>query len=279
LQLLNANLFRLAHELEIRTRKRMDGRSLGESFLHGKGRGMEFRDVRPYLSGDDIRLIDWNVSSRTGEIHVKEFFLERDIPVLIFLDISYSMLSNEKKKDAGFQLAIFLSYIHFLSHNKAQIICYSDKLHTGFSPISSISKLWKSAKKLQDVIESAKISKPGTNHNLPYQFLQEKTQLRSLVYWISDFTVLDKNEWKSIHKKHDIHACVLDSGLEAFHNSKLKSFFFSEPSESSQLATIYQPTHVQDRENLKYNFQKNLTYFQVNKDLAKQILVSFGDAI
>ncbi|MCG9876163.1 MAG: DUF58 domain-containing protein [Leptospiraceae bacterium] len=279
MQLLNANLFRLAHELEIRTRKRMDGRNLGQSFLHGKGRGMEFRDVRPYLSGDDIRMIDWNVSSRTGEIHVKEFFLERDLPVLIFLDISYSMLSLDSKKQTGFQLAIFLAYIHFISHNKAQIICYSDKIIANIPPIQSVSQLWKAAKKLQENISFAQETKRGTNHNLPYQYLQEKTQLRSLVYWISDFSLMERKDRKSIHKKHELHACALDSGLEDFHNSKLKSFFFPEPSEISKLGTQYLSRQEQDLDNLKYNFHQNCNFFHVNKDLSKQIMLSLGNSL
>lgn len=265
--------------MEIRTRKRMAGKNKGDSFLYGKGRGMEFRDVRPYLSGDDIRMIDWNVTSRTGDLHVKEFYLEKDLPVLIFIDLSYSMLSWKKKSETGFQLAIFLAYLHFLSGNKAQFLCYSDKLDSVFEPIRSIQDLWKLTKKLQGIYSLAESHKKKTDHSVPYKYLQERVYLRSLVYWISDFAIFDCKDVRSIHKKHEMHACIIDSDWEVFNNSGLSEFFFSYPSEGKPFSNNYLPRNQEDYENLRSQFQKNIIQFQPESELAKQILFAYGAGI
>lgn len=276
MQFLNSKLFRLAHELEIRTRKRMAGNNKGDSFLYGKGRGMEFRDVRPYLSGDDIRMIDWNVTSRTGDLHVKEFFLEKDLPIIIFIDLSYSMLSWKKKSETGFQLAIFLAYVHFLSGNKAQFLCYSNKLDLVFEPIRSIQDLWKLTKKLQVVYSLSENENKKTDHSVPYKYLQERVYLRSLVYWISDFAIFDCKDVRSIHKKHEMHACLIDSDIQAFTNSGLDEYFYSFPSEGMKFGKKYLSRIKEDSINLRNVFHKNIVQFKPETELSKQILKAYG---
>ena len=83
-------IMRRVSRLEIRTRKLVQESLAGSYHSVFRGRGMEFSDVREYMAGDDVRTIDWNVSARTGEPHVKKFTEERELTVVLVIDVSGS---------------------------------------------------------------------------------------------------------------------------------------------------------------------------------------------
>jgi len=88
--MLATELFRKIRQIEIHTRKLVNDSYAGEYHAVFKGRGMEFEEVRPYIPGDEIRTIDWNVTARTGEPYVKRFVEERELTVMLVVDASGS---------------------------------------------------------------------------------------------------------------------------------------------------------------------------------------------
>lgn len=88
--MLTSELIKKIHRIEIRTRRLVNDSYAGEYHSIFKGRGMEFDEVRPYQMGDEIRSIDWNVTARTGEPHVKRFVEERELTVMLVVDASGS---------------------------------------------------------------------------------------------------------------------------------------------------------------------------------------------
>src|SRR5690606_32357900 len=85
-----ADLLRQVRRVELRTRKLVDTRFGGDYLSSFKGQGIEFAEVRPYIPGDDVRTIDWNVTARAGEPYVKKFVEERELTVLLLVDLSGS---------------------------------------------------------------------------------------------------------------------------------------------------------------------------------------------
>ena len=112
-------------KLDIKTKKLVDGLMQGSYISAFKGRGIEFCDVREYIPGDDIRSIDWNVTARTNEPHVKEFIEERDMTVTIIFDASASSnfgTQNSLKKQQGIEIAASLATSCVKNNDKISLL-------------------------------------------------------------------------------------------------------------------------------------------------------------
>lgn len=277
---LRPELYKLVGLLEVRSRKWILGNRMGGGNFRGKGRGMEFRDVREYSTGDDIRFMDWNVTSRTGELHVKEFYQERDIPVIILLDLSYSMVSQKSKADLGFQLAIFLALIHLKSGNRSSIVGYSEDFDFQSGLIRNQPDLWRQARRLQDAMNLSNEKKRKTNHSLPLKYLQNNQIMRSLVYVLSDFANYPlMNEWRSILKRHEAHAFFLGDPIGDENLKELASYFCFTESESNSLTGVYETTEFRDQERLKQLFHRNFHRIQPNQDWMSQLFKILGPGV
>ncbi|WCL47619.1 DUF58 domain-containing protein [Leptospira sp. GIMC2001] len=275
---LNPSFYRLVSLLEARSRKWIHGRRDGGSHFHKKGRGMEFRDVRNYISGDDIRLIDWNVTSRTGEIHIKEFYQERDIPVIIFLDLSTSMLIDSRKSDLCFQLTLLIALLHNQSNNRVQIMGFTNRWEFIKEPIKSKVDFFRQAKLLQEKILTLKVGVHPTNFALPFQFLQDRAMTRNLVYIISDFANFPETDrLLPVTRRHEINALFINS--ESQDLTQLQTLFALKNSESSSLATDTIPTYERDLERLQKLFGRNLNEIRSDGDWVGQLLRIFGDGL
>jgi hypothetical protein len=241
---------------------------------------MEFRDVREYVSGDDIRLIDWNVTSRTGDIHVKEFYQEKDIPVILFLDVSQSMVSNPEKLDLGFQLLLFLALLHNNSGNQAQIFLYSTEWEFYSEPIRREADLWRVAKKIQDRINSRQGKVKQTDHLLPLKYLQDKVLARNLVYIISDFANYpDPDRWKSIAKRHEIHSIYIDDSTNEQLLSDIKEYFYFQSSEDYSIGN--KQSFVKERDEIRGRelFRNQFYSLKPGKNWVGQLLEIMGDGV
>ena len=111
--MLPAETFRQVRRIHIRTRRLVDGALAGEYHSVFKGRGMEFAEVREYVPGDDVRTIDWNVTARMGQPFVKQYVEERELTVMLLVDVSPSSTFSLKKlvplSVTGFAVTAFTS--------------------------------------------------------------------------------------------------------------------------------------------------------------------------
>ena len=111
--MLPRDIVRKLHRIRIRTNRLVDAGVGGEYHSVFRGRGMEFSEVREYVPGDDVRTIDWNVTARTGVPHVKKYTEERDLTVLLLLDLSASQAFGSQyltKRELMAELAALLSF-------------------------------------------------------------------------------------------------------------------------------------------------------------------------
>ena len=129
--MLSSELFQKIKQIEIHTRKIVNDSFAGEYHSVFKGRGIEFDEVRPYLPGDDIRTIDWNVTARTGDPYVKRYVEEREITVFFLVDLSASGAfgSREKlKNEIAAEFCALLAFSAIKNNDKIELILFSDQI-------------------------------------------------------------------------------------------------------------------------------------------------------
>jgi uncharacterized protein (DUF58 family) len=135
--LTTAEILKKVRLLEIKSKKLTSDLFTGEYHSAFKGKGMSFKEVREYAPGDDIRFIDWNVSARMGHSYSKIFEEERELTVMLLIDISASSLFgtvHARKKDIITEIAAVLSFSAVNNNDKIGVIFYSDKVEKYIPP-------------------------------------------------------------------------------------------------------------------------------------------------
>jgi uncharacterized protein (DUF58 family) len=192
--------------IEITTRGLVNEVFSGEYHSVFKGRGMEFSEVREYQMGDDIRNIDWNVTARTGHPYVKIFDEERELTVMLLVDVSSSGnfgTTSQMKGEVAAELCAVLAFSAIKNNDKVGLIIFSDKIEKFIPPR-------KGKQHVLRVIREILFFKPdayNTNLNVSLEYLSRVIKRRSIVFLVSDF--LTENYEKSLqvaNKKHDIIA-------------------------------------------------------------------------
>ena len=200
-------------KIEIKTRGLSNNIFAGEYHSAFKGRGVIFSEVREYLPGDDVRDIDWNVTSRHNKPYVKVYEEERELTVMLLVDVSGSRnfgASGEAKKERMAEIAATLAFSSIQNNDKVGVIFFSDKIEKFIPP--------KKGKKhilliIREIINFEPESK-GTNIDVALQFLTNVIKKRSTSFLISDF-IDDHDFFRSMsvaNRKHDLAAIqVYDS--------------------------------------------------------------------
>ena len=201
--------------IEIRTKGLVNDLFGGEYHSVFKGRGMMFSEVREYQPGDDIRLIDWNVSARVGTPFVKIFEEERELTVYMVVDVSGSGqygTVEKMKMELGTEIAAVLGFSAIKNNDKVGVLLFSNEVEKYIPPKKGKSHILR-------VIRELLYYKPkfrGTSINTALDFLLKVAKHRSVIFLISDF--VDSNYWtslKMVNKKHDIIGIRLYDPSEA----------------------------------------------------------------
>jgi uncharacterized protein (DUF58 family) len=259
----------------------------GEYHSAFKGRGMAFSEVRDYHFGDEVRTIDWNVTARFNDPYVKVFDEERELTVMLIVDVSGSenFGSSEKtKKDLALELVAILSFSALSNNDKVGAIFVSDKIEKYIAP----EKGKKHALMiLRELIELEPNSK-GTDLNEGLKFFRNTQKKRSIAFVISDF--LDKNDFieglKISRKKHDMVAIrVVDNAERKLPSIGLVQLYNSETDETtwvnsnSQAAKeIHEKNFIQHEEKLLNEFRKagiDNTSIATDEDFIKPLVKLF----
>jgi uncharacterized protein (DUF58 family) len=192
--------------IEIATRGVVNDVFSGEYHSVFKGRGMEFSEVREYQIGDDVRTIDWNVSARMDHPYVKVFEEERELTVMLLVDVSSSGnfgTSSQMKGEIAAELCAVLAFSAIKNNDKVGLIIFSDKIEKFIPPR-------KGKQHVLRVIREILFFKPEdsqTNLNVALEYLIKVIRRRSIVFLISDFLTEDYEKALQItNKKHDVIA-------------------------------------------------------------------------
>lgn len=205
-------------KIEIKTRKVVEELTGGAYRSVYKGRGIEFSEVRPYTIDDDVRDIDWNVTARTGVPHIKTYTEERELTVILAVDVSASTLFGtgaDFKHDKIAETAALLAFSAIRNHDKVGLLLFSDKAEHYIPPRSDRSHVMRI---LRDLV-AFKPTRTGTDINAVLTSLSHTLKKKSVIFLISDF-MDDKDFSHSLRFlacKHDVAALrVMDSSETEF---------------------------------------------------------------
>jgi uncharacterized protein (DUF58 family) len=179
-----------------------------------KGKGMEFDEVREYFPGDDIRTIDWNVTARTGHPHIKKFVEERELTVMIVLDMSgstyFGTVKNLKVRLAA-EICSVLAFSAIKNNDKVGLIGFTDRIEILVPPRKGLRHIMR-------IVREALYFKPtgrGTDIALALEYLNRVTRRKTVTFLISDFYATDFTRALSIaNKRHDIIAVTITDPAE-----------------------------------------------------------------
>jgi uncharacterized protein (DUF58 family) len=199
------DLLKKVRKIEIKTRRLSDHIFSGEYHTSFKGRGMTFSEVRQYQYGDDVRAIDWNVTARYNEPYVKVFEEERELTMMLMVDISGSEnfgSKNQLKSEIVTEIAATLAFSATQNNDKIGLILFSDQIELYIPPKKGKSHVLRI---IRELIEFEPKSKQ-TNIGQALQFLSATQKKKAIVFMISDFITDDEYEktLKIASKKHDI---------------------------------------------------------------------------
>ena len=191
-------------QIEIQTRGLVNDLFGGEYHSVFKGRGMTFSEVREYQPGDDIRLIDWNVTARTSSPFIKVFEEERELTVYLIVDISKSGefgSRDQLKHEFGAEIASVLGFSAIKNNDKVGLILFSNDIEKYVVPKKGKSHVLRVIRELLYTSPS----KNGTSIKVALDYLLKVAKRKSVVFLISDF--LDEEYWSSlkvVNRKHDL---------------------------------------------------------------------------
>lgn len=202
--LTTTEILKKVRELEIKSKKLTSDLFTGEYHSAFKGKGMSFKEVREYTHGDDIRFIDWNVSARLGHPYSKLFEEERELTVMLLIDISPSSTfgtSYGRKRDIITEIGAVLAFSAVNNGDKIGVIFYSDVVEAYIPP--------KKGRQHALYIVRQLLSKESNHRSTKVQsalkFFQNSTRQQSIAFILSDF--LDANYEEALRvsaKKHDV---------------------------------------------------------------------------
>ena len=201
--------------IEIRTRRSVNDVFAGRYHSVFKGQGMEFQEVREYVPGDDIRAIDWNVTARTGSPHVKKFTEERELTVMLLVDVSASNRfgsTAQLKRDLAAEVAAVLAFSAIANHDRVGLILFSDRVEKHVPPAKGATHVLR----VVSEILNAQPSSPRTDLEPALRYLNQVVRRRSVAFLISDFIAPScEHLLRVTARRHDLVSLVVGDKRES----------------------------------------------------------------
>ena len=214
--MLTGDLIARIRRIEITTRKLVSDSFAGEYQSVFKGRGMEFDEVRQYHPGDDVRSIDWNVTARTGEPYVKSYIEERELTVMLAVDVSGSGdfgTRNRFKRELAGELAAVMSFAATTNNDKVGLLLFTDRVELLVPPRKGRSHV---LRMVRDLLVFQPVGS-DTDIRLALDMVHQMLKRRSIVFLVSDF-LADPESYRQAmlvtNRRHDVVAFDLSDPLE-----------------------------------------------------------------
>ena len=252
-------LLKKVRKIEIKTRRLSDHIFGGEYHSTFKGRGMTFSEVRKYQYGDDVRNIDWNVTARYNEPHIKIFEEERELTMMLMVDVSGSELfgtEEQFKNEIVTEIAATLAFSATQNNDKIGLILFSDTIELYIPPKKGRSHVLRI---IRELIEFKPKSKQ-TNIAEALKFLSNVMKKKAIVFLLSDFIADDYNQTLKIAaKKHDLTGIrVYDKSEEAIPNLGMVQMQDAETGENMLINTSSKSV----RQNYSKFYNDKVIYFK-----------------
>ena len=204
-----AEVLKQVRRIEIRTRNLVNDTFSGDYHSVFKGRGMEFDEVREYQPGDEIRTIDWNVTARMGRPFIKRYVEERELTVMLLVDMSASGnfgSIRQLKNEIAIEVCALLAFSAIKNNDKVGVVMFTDRIEKFIPPK-------KGAKHVLRVIRELLCAKPagkGTNISVALEYMDKISSRRAISFVVSDFIANDyAHALRIANKKHDVIAITI----------------------------------------------------------------------
>ena len=214
-------LLKRVRKIEIKTRSLSRNIFAGEYHSQFKGRGMAFSEVREYQPGDDVRTIDWNVTARLNKPYIKVFEEERELTVMLLVDVSGSRdfgTVGDQKRDRMAEIAATLAFSTIENNDKVGVIFFSDRIEKFIPPKKGKTHVLHIIRELL----SFEPESHGTDIANALQYFSNAIKRRSTAFLISDFIVASPRAITAMEKplliagnRHDMHAIRLYDPVDA----------------------------------------------------------------
>ena len=279
-------MLKRVRKIEIKTRGLSRHIFAGEYHSAFKGRGMAFSEVREYQYGDDFRSVDWNVTARFNHPYIKVFEEERELTVMLLLDISgsgeFGTLSRYKSALIT-EIAALLSFSAIQNNDKVGVILFSDRIERFIPPKKGRQHILKIIRELIDFKPASRL----TNLTVPLRYLVNAIKKRSIAFLISDF--MDENFEEALKiagKKHDlvglhvydVHEAELPNvGLMKVKDAETGEFTWVDTS-STFVRNAYDKIYRKRQEDLKDLLQRvgvDFVSIAAHEDYVKPLMLLF----
>jgi uncharacterized protein (DUF58 family) len=261
-----AEIFKKVRKIEIKTRGLSNQIFSGQYHSIFKGRGMAFSEVREYQYGDDIRNIDWNVTARFNHPYIKTFEEERELTVMLLIDVSGSNefgTKNATKEEYITEIAAVLAFSAIQNNDKVGVIFFSNQIEKFIPPKKGTSHILRIIRELVDF----KTQNQGTNVGESLRFLTNAIKKRCTAFVLSDF--MDKKFDEAIqiaNNKHDVIAIrIYDARETVLPDIGLTKFKDAETGQNIWVDTS-NPTTRKIYEN----------WFNENENYLKKVFIKSG---
>ncbi len=259
------DLLKKVRKIEIKTRRLSNNVFGGEYHSTFKGRGMTFSEVRKYQFGDDVRSIDWNVTARYNEPFVKVFEEERELTMMLAVDISGSEFfgtSQAFKKDVVTEIAATLAFSATQNNDKIGLLLFSDQVELFIPPKKGRSHVLRIIRELLEFKPKSK----NTNLGTALKFLQNMLKKKAIVFILSDFMTEDyEKPLKILANKHDLTGIrVYDEREKEMPNVGMVNMLDAETNQAIFVNTSSKSV----RNNYAKNYQDQVRYFDTTFNLS-----------
>ena len=205
--LLTPELMARVRQIQIRTHGMVSAALQGAYRSNFRGSGIEFEEVRPYLPGDEVRSIDWNVTARTGEPHIKTYIEDRQLTLQFLVDTSRSMDfgSGEKtKRDCAAEVCALLSFVAVGQQDQVGLTLFADEPGLYLAPDKGHHHVLRVVRE----VVAARAEGTGSSLTAVLEHQMRHLKRRSLVFVVSDFLDVDAESWKKalarLARRHDV---------------------------------------------------------------------------
>ena len=241
-----AEILKKIRTLEIKTRGLVEAAFAGNYHSVFKGRGMNFEDVREYQPGDDIRAIDWNVTARLGNAFVKKFTEERELTVMLIVDVSASGnfgSAVQSKRELAAEVACLLAFSAIRNNDKVGLLLFTDRVELFISPKKGRSHTLRLIREILFFEPRGR----GTNPELALDYLNKILTRRAVVFFISDFQTPDFSHALAVSgRRHDFIALhIQDERERVLPNIGIITLEDAETGEQIEVNTADRGTRVQ----------------------------------
>ena len=211
---ISVELMQKIRGIQIKTSHLVTELMAGEYISAFKGRGMEFNTVREYAPGDDVRLIDWNVTARMDQPFIKEYIEERELNVMLMVDVSSSGefgSTGKFKNEISAEVASILAFAAIRNNDKIGLIVFSNKIEHYIPPKKGKAHVWNIIRTILNYQPEERL----TDLNIPLEYLLKIQKRKCIAFLISDFQATNyETNLKLAKQKHDLVAISISDPRE-----------------------------------------------------------------